>query len=63
LFDLRELPCIIAVSDKHEVVGHYYYRVTDNECEIMAIESVTPNKGVGSALIIAIMAEAKSENC
>jgi GNAT superfamily N-acetyltransferase len=63
LFDLRELPCFIAVSDKQEVLGYCYYRVFENECEIMAIESVTPNNGVGSALIKAVMAKAESENC
>ena len=55
LFDLRELPCFIAVSDKHDVIGYCYYRFADNECEIMAIESVTQNNGVGSALVDAVI--------
>jgi len=63
LFDLRELPCFIAVSDKQEVIGYCYYRITDNECEIMAIESVVKNNGVGSVLINATVATAKNENC
>jgi ribosomal protein S18 acetylase RimI-like enzyme len=63
LFDLRELPCYIAVSDKQEVLGYCYYRILGNECEIMALESVKPNNGVGSALIDAAVAKAKFENC
>ena len=62
LFDLRELPCFITVSDKHEVIGYCYYRIAENECEVMAIESVTPNNGVGTALINAVVAVAKNEN-
>jgi len=62
LFDLRELPCFIAVSDKHEVIGYCYYRIADKECEIMAIESVVQNNGVGTALINAVVAVSKNEN-
>ena len=63
LFDLRELPCFISISDEQKVLGYCYYRVCDNECEIMAIESVSPNNGVGSALVKAIVSKAKRENC
>ena len=63
LFDLRELPCFVAVSDKKEVIGYCYYRFVGNECEIMAIESVTPNNGVGSALVDMVIKEAKSVSC
>jgi len=62
LFDLRELPCYVAVSDK-KILGYCYYRIFGGECEIMAIESVAPGKGVGSALIDAVAAKAKSEKC
>jgi ribosomal protein S18 acetylase RimI-like enzyme len=62
LFDLRELPCFIAVSDKHEVIGYCYYRFADNECEIMAIESVTPNNGVGSELVKTVIKVAVARN-
>jgi len=59
---LRELPCYIAVSDE-QILGYCYYRISGSECEIMAIESVTPGKGIGSALINAVVAKAKSEKC
>ena len=63
LFDLRELPSFIAVSDAQRVIGYCYYRITNNECEIMAIESLVPKNGVGSALINTVVAVAKNESC
>ena len=63
LFDLRKMPCFIAVSDNQEVLGYCYYRVSEYACEIMAIESVNPNIGIGSALINAVLAKARNEKC
>ena len=50
LYDLREMPCIIAVSDGQELLGYCYYRFADNECEIMAIESAKPNTDVNESI-------------
>jgi GNAT superfamily N-acetyltransferase len=63
LYDLREMPCFIAVSDEKELLGYCYYRSADYACEIMAIESVKQNIGVGSALIKAVQEKAKDEGC
>ena len=63
LYDLRELPCLIAISDNQEVLGYCYYRICNHECEIMVIESVRFNAGIGSALIEAAMKIAARENC
>ena len=63
LFDLRELPCLIALSEQKELLGYCYYRIDDNECEIMAIESITPNFGVGSSLVRAIIRKAVDGKC
>ena len=63
LYDLREMPCIIAVSDDQELLGYCYYRFADTECEIMAIESLEPNTGVGSLLVKAIIEKARDEHC
>lgn len=63
LYDLSTLPCLIAVSDEQKLLGYCYYRISNDECEIMAIESIMPNKGVGSALIIAAAQIASDENC
>ena len=63
LFDLRKLPCYIALSAEQELLGYCYYRFSDNECEIMAIESIKPNCGVGSSLIKAVIDKATGERC
>ena len=62
LFDLRELPCLLAISDEQELLGYCYYRLCENECEIMAIESIKPNTGVGTALIKAVIKVATDAN-
>jgi GNAT superfamily N-acetyltransferase len=63
LFDLRDLPCLIALSEEQEILGYCYYRFSNNECEIMAIESIVQNIGIGSALINAVTKIADDENC
>ena len=63
LYDLRELPCLLAISDERELLGYCYYRLCKNECEIMAIESVTQNIGAGTALIKAVVKIAADTNC
>ena len=63
LYDLRELPCLIAITDKHELLGYCYYRISGGECEIMAIESIIHNIGVGSTLIDSIKKLAAESNC
>jgi GNAT superfamily N-acetyltransferase len=63
LYDLREMPCFIAHSDKKELLGYCYYRLAGNECEIMAIEAVKQNIGVGSTLIKAVLEKARNEKC
>ncbi|MCL2426983.1 MAG: hypothetical protein FWD05_11685 [Oscillospiraceae bacterium] len=40
VYDLRELPCLVAISDEQELLGYCYYRLCNNECEIVALESV-----------------------
>ena len=63
LCDLRELPCFIAITDEQEVIGYCYYRLSGNECEIMAVESIVPGIGVGSAFIDAVKNLAREKSC
>ena len=62
LYDLRELPCIVALLEE-ELLGYCYYRFSNNECEIMAIESIKQNIGVGTALIYDIIKKATEAKC
>jgi GNAT superfamily N-acetyltransferase len=63
LYDLRELPCFITFSDKREILGYCYYRFSNSECEIMAIESIQQNRGIGTALIKKVKELAYTKNC
>jgi len=63
LFDFRELPCFIALSDSQELLGYCYYRFVNSECEIMAIESMQQNIGIGTALIKRVEELVYSKNC
>jgi ribosomal protein S18 acetylase RimI-like enzyme len=63
LFDLREFPCLIAVSEDNTLLGYCYYRIHNCECEVLAIESFVKNVGVGTALIEAVMSTAKDNFC
>ena len=63
IYNLRELPCLIALSDKLEILGYCYYRISNDECEIMAIESMQSNIGVGTALIAKVKELSKVRGC
>lgn len=63
LYDLRKLPCLIALSDKQELLGYCYYRFENNECEIMVLESIQQSIGVGTALIKKVEELAHTQNC
>ena len=63
LFNLAEQRCIIALSDKRELLGYCYYRFSEDECEIMAIEAIRQNSGVGTALINVVKEYASKKGC
>lgn len=44
-------------------VGLITYVVTGQECEIMSINSLTPGKGIGSQLLVAVEQIAKEKGC
>ncbi len=63
LFDLRKLPCLLALSDEGEILGYCYYRFANRECEIMLLESIRQNTGAGTALLQMVRALAEAQNC
>ena len=52
------LPGLVAVSEGR-IVGHASYRVAEGACEITSIAADPPQRGIGSALMDAIMGEAR----
>lgn len=49
------------VLENDEIVGLLTYHLEDRSCEIVSLDSLTPNNGIGSSLIERIIDQAKSE--
>jgi DNA-3-methyladenine glycosylase I len=57
-----ELPGLIAVhSDNY--VGLATYSFSDNECEIITLNSLVQGMGIGTQLLKAVIQKAASQNC
>jgi len=62
LHDTRSQPGFIA-RENGENIGYILYDFADNDCEITVVESLRQNRGVGRALIEAVVVQAKKANC
>ncbi len=62
LYDSSVLPGFIALGNE-QIIGAILYRIADNECEIAALYSLVQNRGVGTALINAVIEIAKKQSC
>jgi ribosomal protein S18 acetylase RimI-like enzyme len=58
----EEHPGFVA-EDGGEPLGLVTYRVVDGDCEIVTIDSVVEGRGVGTALLDAVTAEARKAGC
>lgn len=52
--DLRELPTIVAEQDG-EIVGIVTYEPGDGEAEVTSLDALRPDRGVGTALLDAVI--------
>lgn len=57
-----QLPGFIAVLDSKNV-GLITYSITNNECEIITLDSLVEGKGIGTRLIERVKEMAKEKNC
>lgn len=62
IHDTRTDHGFVAVEDG-EVIGYALYLITDDECELAVLESLRENRGIGSALISAVIRAAKEKSC
>jgi len=60
--DGTKLPGFIAISGE-EITGLVTYNIDSRGCEITSLNSFDENKGVGTALINAVLEVAKENNC
>lgn len=62
VIDTTRLPGFVFLIDE-AVQGVITYNIDGNECEIVTLNSLTQNKGIGTALINAVLEVAKEEKC
>jgi len=62
LHDLRELPAL-AVRGRGHLLGVAFYAIENDQCELVAIDTMTPGHGVGAALLDAVIERAREEGC
>lgn len=62
IIDTTKLPGFIFL-DAENIQGVVTYNISDNECEIVTLNSLAENKGIGTALINAIIKTAKEQKC
>lgn len=52
-----------ATYENEKIIGLITYRLEDNECEIMSLDSLKEKKGVGTALLSKVIKIAKENKC
>ncbi|WP_434578498.1 GNAT family N-acetyltransferase [Thermoanaerobacterium thermosaccharolyticum] len=62
IVDMTKLEGFIAY-EKDEIIGLLTYRIKDSECEIMSLDSLKENQGIGTALLNKIIEEAINKKC
>ena len=62
VINTSKIPGFIVV-DGNEMLGAITYNIENGKCEITTLNSLCTNKGIGSALINAVIDEAKRNNC
>lgn len=62
MHDARTLPALLAV-DGDEPVGLVTYRVAGDEGEVVTIDSLVRGRGIGAALLDAVVAELRASGC
>ena len=62
-YKVGELPTLVAKTDDGERIGFLCYDIDEGECEVVLLESIKQNCGVGTALIEEVKEVAKKEGC
>ena len=62
LHDTRTQSGFVAVEDG-KIIGYALYNIVNDECEITVLESLHEQRGIGRALINAVMETAKKSGC
>ncbi|NYE58601.1 GNAT family N-acetyltransferase [Carboxydothermus ferrireducens] len=57
-----KLPGFVAL-DEGKIVGLITYRIENGDCEIVSLDSLKENQGIGSKLVEYVVSEAKRHGC
>lgn len=52
-----------ATYENEKIIGLLTYRLEDNECEIMSLDSIKEKQGIGTALLSKVIEIAKENKC
>lgn len=63
VFDCGKLDGFIAVNEGNEIIGLITYIITNNECEIISLDSIEEGKGIGSSLVCEVENLAVKKKC
>ena len=63
VYDCSTLNGFIVVDHNDNISGLITYIMTNDECEIISLDSVEENKGLGTSLLRAVEAIARKEKC
>lgn len=58
-----QLPGFIAMSADDQITGLVTYQIRGDTCEIITVNSLVENQGVGSKLVAAVIGEARKSGC
>lgn len=62
LVDMTKLNGFVYYEDHDNIMGILTYRIYNRECEIMSLDSLRENNGIGTSLILRLKDEAKKLN-
>ncbi|RKD33465.1 GNAT family N-acetyltransferase [Thermohalobacter berrensis] len=60
--NIDNLPGFVVIEDNN-IVGLVTYKIEDNECEIVSLDSFNENKGIGTRLLERVVLRAREEGC
>lgn len=63
IYQCDELDGFAIVDHKEKIMGLITYVISDNECEIISLDSKDENKGIGTALLNQVEAVSKKSGC
>jgi ribosomal protein S18 acetylase RimI-like enzyme len=62
LVDMTSLDCFV-IHDSEAIIGLLTYRIKDDECEIMSLDSLNEKQGIGTNLLNTVIEIASKNKC